>query len=413
MAGIDLTTADKILKVLYLPPVREMLNNSTVLLNRIEKDTSTQMVGGKDFTVPIHKTRNEAAGIGRAENGTLPTAGQQGYGNAIVPNKYIYGSIQVSGPAIAATRSQAHAFVQALTSEMKGLMKDTRRAVNRQLHGDGVDALATYVSGAGTTSGVADDGLGNIFTHLPAGDAVTVDLLDSGSSYAVLDSAVTITRGASNGSTGYAVTLSGNISGSAADGDVWVPSGTKGYQMMGIAGIIDNGNPPLLSGGLHGRTVASDPKWVAQVLGSYSSLQDISFSFIQQGLSELATNSDYTEEDIKFFLMNFPVRDKYVELCTNERGFYNTMTLDGGFEAVEYNGKGFVPDPQCKRNTIWGINPDTMKIYRSSDFDWMDLDGGVLDRVSGVDAYTATLFHYGDLGCSMRNGNIGWFGIRE
>ncbi len=412
MAGMDLTTADKILKVLYLPPIREMLNNSTVLLSRIEKDSSTQQVSGKDFTIPLHKSRNEAAGVGRGEDIDLPTAGQQGYTTAIVPNKYIYSSIRVTGPVMAATRNSAGAFVDALTSEIKGVMADTRRSVNRQLHGDGVDALAYYVSGTGTTSGVADDGMGNIFTHLPAGDAITVDLLDASASYAVLDT-YTITRGASNGSTGYAVTTSSNIDGSAADGDPWVVSGTKGYQMMGIDGIIDDDDPPLLSGGLHGLPVSSNPKWVSQVLGSYASLQDISFPFIQQGLSELAINSDYTEEDVKFFLMNFGVRDKYVELCTNERGFYNVMTIDGGFEAVEYNGKGFVPDSQCKRNTIYGIVPETLKIYRAADFDWMDKDGAVLSRVSGRDAYVATLFHYGDLGSSMRNGNIRYKGVRE
>jgi hypothetical protein len=409
MAGIDLSTADKILKVLYLPPVRELLNNSTVLLSRIEKQV--QQVGGKSFTIPLHKSRNQAAGIGRAEAGTLPTAGQQGYTEAILPNKYVYGQIKVTGPVLAATRSNAYAFVEALTSEMKGLVKDTKRAVNRQFHSDGVDALATYVSGTGTTAGVADDGLGNIFVHLPAGEAVTVDLLDITNSYAVLDSAVTATRGASNGTTGYAVTLSANISGTAADGDVWVPSGTKGNQMMGIAGIIDDADPAL--GALQGLAVASNPLWKAQVIGSDSSLQDISFPLIQQGLSELAINSDFTEEDVKFFLMNYGVRDKYVELCTQERGWFNTMKIDGGFEAVEYNGKGFVPDSQCRRQRIYGITPETMKIYRSSDFDWIDKDGAVLSRVSGEDAYGATLFHYGNLGVSVRNGNVVYKGIRE
>jgi hypothetical protein len=62
---------------------------------------------------------------------------------------------------------------------------------------------------------------------------------------------------------------------------------------------------------------------------------------------------------------------------------------------------------------MYGIVPETMKIYRSSDFDWMDQDGAVLRRVSGVDAYGATLFHYGDLGVSQRNGNIVYKGIRE
>lgn len=418
MAGIDLSTADKILKVLYLGPVRELLNNSTILLNRIEKDTSTQMTGGKSFTVPLHVDRNEAAAIGRAENGTLPTAGQQSWNQAIVPNKYLYGQIRLTGPVMAATKGSQHSFVDALTAEMKGLVKDTRRAVNRQLHSNGIDALATFVSGAGSTSVVVDDGQGNAFTHLPGGKARTVDLLDASSNYAALNSGITITRGTLNGTTAYNATLSSSANASAADGDVFVPAGTQsgltGYQMMGIAGIIDNTDPPLLSGGLHGVTVAAEPDWAAQVIGSDSSLQDISFPFIQQGLSELASNSDFTEADVAFFLMGFPVRDKYVELCTNERGWYNTMTLDGGFEAVEYNGKGFVPDPQCRRNRIYGIVPETIKMYQMNDWDWVD-KGGVLVRVSGttVDAYGATLFKYGDLGCSQRNGNIVYKGIRE
>lgn len=415
MAGIDLTTADKILKVLYLPPVREMLNNATVFLSRLEKDSSTQVVGGKEFTIPLHVSRNEAAFVARDENGTLPTAGQQGYKTAIVPNKYTYGRIRVTGPVMAATKSSANAFVDALTSEMKGLVKDTRRNMNRALHSDGVDALAYYLTGTGTTSGTADDGQGNPFVHLPAGDPVTVDLLDAGSSYAVLDT-YTITRGAV-GASSVAVTTGSNIDGSAAAGDPWVVSGTVvggvGLGIMGLQGIVDNADPPLLSSGLHGLTVASNPKWVATVVGSDSSDQDLTFPLLQQGLSEFATNSDFSEADIKFFLSSYGVRDKYVELCTNERGFVNTMTMDGGFEAVTYNNIGFVPDSQCRRQRIYGIVPETIKIYRSSDFDWMDRDGAILNRVSNVDAYEATLFHYGDLGVSQRNGNIVWKGINE
>lgn len=420
MAGMTLSTADKILKVLYLPPVREMLNNSTVLLSRLEKDSSTQNVSGKDFTIPLHNSRNQAAAVGRGEavNKTLPTAGQQGYGTAIVPNKYLYGSIKVTGPVLAATKGSANAFVEALTSEMQGLVKDTRKAFNRQLHGDGVDALAYFVSGT-TTAVIVDDDLGNLFTHLPAGDAINISVLDASSSYAQFATVNggTITRGAATG-TGFAATLStGADTASMADGDPIVVQDTVysgvGYNLMGIKGIVDNVDPPLLTGGLHGRTVAADPKWAAQVIGSDSALQDLSFPLIQSALSELATNSDFTEQDVKFFLMNYAVRDKFVELCTNERTWFNTMKIDGGFEAVEYNGKPFVPDPQCRHNRIYGIVPETMKIYRSSDFDWMDRDGAVLDRVSGEDSYIATLFHYGDLGVSQRNGNLVIKGVRE
>lgn len=81
------------------------------------------------------------------------------------------------------------------------------------------------------------------------------------------------------------------------------------------------------------------------------------------------------------------------------------MKLDGGFTGVSFNGKPWVTDSQCKRNTVYYIVPETLKIFRSSDFDWMDMDGAVLSRVAGEDAYEAILFHYGDLGCITRNGN--------
>jgi hypothetical protein len=409
--AMNLSAASDVLKVFYLPPVREMLNNATILLSRIEKDSSTQDVSGTSFTVPLHKSRNEAAGVGRGDGGALPTAGQQGYAKAVVPNKYVYGRIQVTGPVIAATKNSAGAFIKAIESEMKGLMRDTKRAVNRQLHGDGIDALAYYVSGTGSTSGTVDDDLGNGFTHLPAGTAVNVDLLDASSSYSVLQS-TTITAGAISAAS-VAVTTGANISGSAADGDPWVVTGTKDYQMMGIKGIIDSVDPPLLTGGLHGLTVASNPWWTAQVVGSDSSPVDISFPLLQQVFTAIATNSDYSEADIKFLLTSYQIRDKYVELCTNERRFYNVMKLDGGFEAVDYNGKPLVPDSQCRRQRIYFIVPETLKLFRSADFDWMDKDGSVFSRVSGYDAYEAVLFHYGDLGCIARNGNGVLKGIND
>ena len=158
MAGLSIPGAANILKNLYLPPVRELLDNSTVLLKYLEKEI--QDVEGTNFTIPIHTSRNQSAGIGIAENGTLKAAGVQGYGSAIVPSKYLYSRIQVSGPVIAATKSNKGSFLRALDSEMKGVTKDTRRAFNRQLHSDGRDALGFWVSGA-TTSLVFDDGLGN------------------------------------------------------------------------------------------------------------------------------------------------------------------------------------------------------------------------------------------------------------
>ena len=97
--SFDLTAAANILKVRYLGPIREQLNNSTILLKRLQREGGYVDVSGKTFTVPLHTTRNSSAGSGRADMGALPTAGQQGYAVAVIPNAYQYGRIQVSGRA--------------------------------------------------------------------------------------------------------------------------------------------------------------------------------------------------------------------------------------------------------------------------------------------------------------------------
>lgn len=427
MTGLDLTVAANVLKTFYLPPVREMLNNSSILLSRIDRDETTQDVSGTSFTVPLHTGRNTSAGSGRAESDAngLPTAGAQGYSRAVVPNKYLYGRIQVSGPVIAATKNNAGAFIRAIESEMKGLLRDTKRAVNRQLYSPGFDVLA-YWTGTGTTSPQnVDDGAGYAFTHLPASGTVKCNLIDATDYYTPGDAsptttALTVTLGA-EGTGVYAITFTGTINGiTPADGDILVPQNScaqataaASYTMMGLGGIISVNDPMGMSGGLHGLTVASNAWWKSQIVGTHGTPVDLSFVNMQKVFSRIAANSDFSEKDIKFLLCNYNVRDKYVELCVNERRYYNTMTLDGGFEAVEFNGKPIVADPQAPHGKLLYITPECLRIFRSADFDWMDKDGSTFSRVANQDAYEATLFHYGDLGCVARNGLGALEGISE
>jgi len=407
MAGLDLSAAGNVLKTFYLPPIRKMLNNSTVLLSKLDKDSSTQDVDGTSFTVPIHYGRNLSAGKGVAESAALPAAGSQKYSKAVVPNKYVYATIEVSGPVVKATRTNAGAFIRAIDSELKGAMQDMKKAVNRQFHGDGADKLGVWTTGDDTSGTTIDDGDGYVATHLPVGQAITCDLIDTNDDDVRGDSIV-VTLG-DESATGFAVTWTGSVSGSA-DGDYLVLEDSLGYQMMGIAGIIDDGDPVIPAGGgtrtgLHGIAAATNSWWKSQVVGADDSKQDLSFVNMQRVLSKIAINSNYDEKDVKFLLTSYQVRDKYYELAVNERRFVNTMTLDGGFEGLDFNGKALVPDSQCKLGRIYFIVPETLKIFRTSDFDWMDRDGAVLSRKEGYDVYQATLFHYGDLGCVARNGN--------
>lgn len=408
MALLTLSAADALLKVRYIGPVRDQLNNKTVLANRLDRDSSTQSVDGKSFTVPLHYKRNNQAGSGRADNGTLPSVDSQASVTAVVPNKYIYTTVEVTGPTMAATRTNIGAFVRAIDDEVRGATRDMKKAFNRQLHSNGIDALGYWTTADDTSGTVIDDGQSNAFTHLGNG-STRCDLLDASASYATIGDSIVVTLGTEDTTTpGWNVTWTGTVSGSA-DGDVLAPEdsvvGGVGYSIMGIDGIISSSNPPLLGSGLHGLAVATYPWWTAQEFSNSGTKRPLTLALMQRPLSQIAVRSDYDESDVKFLLGNVWVRDKYEQLLIADKRHVNTLELDGGFSGLDYSGKPFVVDTQCKRNTIFYVTPETMKIFRNEDFSWMDMDGKIWHRRENKDSYFATLFHYGDLACVSRNGN--------
>lgn len=406
------SAATPILKEVYLPMVQELLPNATPLLAQIEKEV-TPTEGG-NFVVAVHRTRNEAAGTGRGELETLPTAGQQGYVRAVVPIKLLYSRISVSGKAIAATRSNKGSFVRALDQEMQLVMKDTKRDFNRQLNGDGTDALA-YWTGTDNTSGTnVDNNLGDGSTHLPVG-SFSGDLIDASDHSTVILSNRTFTRGAV-GTSSTAVTWSGaDATVATADGDYIVKTGTLGKQMTGIQAVVSASNPPLLSGGLHGLPVTTYPDWVATVVGSDSTPEDFSFPKFQQLFSRIIVESDADDRDLNFIHSHPAIRDTYVKACQDQRVFYNTMKLDGGWEVVTYNGKPWSADVQCRRRAIFVLSPSALRLMQMAPLDWMDKDGSIFYRLSGgdIDGYGATLFGYMELGCLVRNQHGLYAGINE
>jgi hypothetical protein len=427
--AFDTSAASEILKTLYLPPVREALNNSTILLSKIEKKEVETV--GKNATFPIHYGRNISAGIGVAEGGTLMVAGNQVFKTAVVPLKYLYGRIELTGQAIKATRNDRGAFVRALSSEMKGLTKDFKRALNRQLHGNGLDVLGvTTAAFTATGTLTADDGNGMPYVHIPSGQTIYVDILDPATG------ASRLTVGANGyptatwtSATSTAVTLTMVLPASTtqsggADNDLIVPahktastiSGvTPGLslQMMGIEGIINNTDPLATSTGLHALAVGTYPWWAAQVSGADTAFVDLKTSSLQGLFSKIETNSDFTEDDVEFILCSPQARDKYAEVCIAERRSFNTMKLDNGFKGVSFNGTPIVSDPQCRHGRFYFVVPETMAIYRMSDLEFLEMDGNVWHRREDKDQFTATLFQYADLGCEIRNGNAVLKGVNE
>jgi hypothetical protein len=399
--AFTVANADAVLKNRYLGPIREQLENSSVLFKEIDKETKLKP-SGKNWTVPLHTGRNLTAGFGRDVGATLPTPSQQSYDVAVIPKSRQYGRIEISGDAFTSTRDDAGAFVRALSSEVDNCVRDMKKSFNRQFHSDGTDALAFH-TGVDDASGFSlDDNRGNGFVFLKPN--MVVDIIDAGDNTTKRGDSITVSTVAAPGTTTVAVTTGSNPA-STEDGDYWVLEDTLGQQLMGIAGIISNANPPLLSGGLHALPVSTKTYWVAQVNSNSGTNRTLTPLLMRRVMSQIASNSDFKIEDIKFILTSFEVQDEYYNTMVAQKQYPNTLTLDSGYSGLDFSGIPVIADPDCRKNRMYYIVPDSMKIFEEAPLDWMDRDGGVLHRVENQDMYRGTAFTYFNLGCLNRNAN--------
>ena len=388
--GSTLSTFDAILKTQYLGPIREQLNSSSVLYSRLEKNEDS--VVGKNFTIPLHYGRNEGVGA-RAEGGTLPTAGNQAYKECIVPMRYQYGRIQITGPTIKAARSNEGAFLRAVDSEMRGLERDMKSSMNRQAFGDGTGLLATVAASGSGTSTVVVDSTAKLRVGMP------IDIIVKTTGAATAGLAGTTVASITNATT---FTISGTLAGSPAGTYGVYIAGSRNNEMMGLSGIVSD------TATLQSLDVASYPWWKATVQANGGTNRAISDTLLQTAIDTLEANSSGM---CTAMYTSFGVRRAYQALLTNTKQLVNTQKLQGGYEAISYLGgsHGVIPiiaEKDAPANKIFVVDEDELAIFRLADFDWMQEDGSILSRVSGVDAYEAVLYVYQELGTSMRNAHV-------
>lgn len=399
--GQTLSEFDQALKIDYLPVVREQLNNDSYLLTKIQRNERD--VSGKQWQMTAHYKRNTGVGAG-SETG-LPTAGQQAYANPYGVVKYNRGRIQVSGPVLAASRDDKGAMVRALDSEIKGVTTDLKQELNYQLHNDGtaVRALINGDPGTDSTTTVDNPGTRYLYEGLPIDilDPATGDITTSGTGQTVLS----ITDDVN-------FELSAAHNADVADNDWIIRTGARvvgggslaanpSYEMMGLKGIIDDATYVTT---LHNLSRSSYSWWKSATFSgddNSGTLRDLSLELMQAGVSAVEKEG----EVVDLILCDHALRDAYAALVVADKRFVNTMKLDGGFSALEFNGIPLVADIDMPANTMFFINTASLQLMQMGDWNWMDRDGAVLSRVADADAYEAVIYWYADLACSKPKAN--------
>jgi hypothetical protein len=408
-----LSTVDAILKDDYKEYL-DNLNEANFILSQVE--TRKDTVQGRIARHAVHLGRSSGVGA-RAEGGTLPTAANQSYATVPVPVRYVYGRIQLSGPTIKQAVTDRGAFIDALDAEMEGIKKDAMKDVNRQLWGTsngviaqcGTTTTSATVVLASTTGSTAlrqlffDGGMvvdiGTVASPTTVASARTITSVDeTNKTIAISGAAVTTTSS-------HFVFRSGAGGASSNTGQ----PGDGQIELTGLQTIVDD------TAVLHTINPSSQPKWKSYVNSNGGTNRSITETLITGSIMKTLTNSGkkpsllVSAEGVNLAISNL--------LLSLKRNMEQT-SLKGGYAGIQFyspsvSGKGdeaptaLYADFDCPNNRLYGINPEVLTYHQVGDgFQFMDLDGAVMNRKPDVDAYEATLYAYGELACRQRNAHF-------
>lgn len=392
--GLDTSTASAALKEDYQPVIRDQLNDINVVLSQVERNSED--TEGLEAVLSLHVTRNPGVGA-RAEGGDLPTAGNQGYVKERVPLKRNYGRLQVSGPVIRAMKSDKGSWTRAVESESKGLVKDLKKDVNRQVNGTsngviatcGTTTASTTVTLAATTSAVAmrqiENGMvidiGTVASPTTIASARTVSAVNRTAKTFVISGAAVTT------SASHFIFRSG--------------AGGTGIEITGLQSIV------LDSGTLHSVDPTTYDSWVSYVSSNSGTNRSFTESLLEVAMDEANIASGETSWLV---VTSHGAARNFAAQLKSLRRYNDTVAIKGGFKglAVETpsGSATLVTDRDHVANQAVGLSTSHLTQYEASDWEFMDDDGAVLNRVANKDAYEATLFKYHELATDERNAHF-------
>lgn len=396
-----LSNADAALKEFYLPGVRKQLNDDVMLLAQVEKNTRD--IEGRRAVLSVNLKRN--AGVGaRPDGGTLPTAGQQGFGEERIPLKYNYARGEITGPTMRAMKSDKGSFVRALTFETDRMQSDLKRDVNRQLWGNADGKIATLtvnnntvtLSLATATSAVQmrqfEEGMvvdiGTVAAPTSVTSAATISSVDATNKTITIGSAVTT-------ATTDFVFRSGSVGVSVC------------YEVTGMQAIVDS------TGALFNLNpaTAGQGSWKSVETGSVGTWAESTYAAHIHAIQiaggkwpNLAIASDGVHRAIASGL-------------TALKRFPGTVEVKGGYKGLDFTAAGptvpIVWDRDCPSGSLYTVNTSHLIEFVNGDWDFMNEDGAILSRVSNKDSYEFTLYRDHELATDQRNTHGKLTGITE
>lgn len=425
----DLASFNSALKTVYKGPIRDQVYSNHILLDGCRTRNATEKLdapqGSRDFkgikplsegiefagqgwVMPLHYGGNAGVGF-RGENALLPGAGKQSYTQITGTLRYLYLRTYWTGQVIRLSDKNTGAFVRAVNEEIKRGTDDAKRALTIDAwtarDANGTSPLATVTTGVNNaTQAVSGTQWFRVGDYVEVIDPTGVTYRNATVSLqvtAVNPSAQTITLSAAVTSTtgDYIVRAAPNSTNTARNNDLT-------QSTNGLLNIISD------TGVLHGLNPATPGMdfWKSYVKAVGGAVSD---TVLRDAVDNVGLNSGIDGGLIGLWTRG--IRNAYAATLTSLKRFNDaeSVTLRGGFKALMFDENPMVVDDFCPMGNVVFINPEDLFWAEASDFEWMDQDGSVLNRVPDRDAYEASMFKYYDLGTTRRNAHARLTGVTD
>lgn len=395
---LTLTTADAVLKDDYQGPVRKQINDRVKLAAQVAKNTKDLV--GRRAVIPCHISRNTGVGS-RAEGEVLPTAGNQGTVEQLVPLRSHYGRIRLSRQVISRMASDRGAFVRATKLEMEGIRDDTSRDYNRQLWGtsDGVIASCD-TGGASATVSLLAATPEQVMVNFAEG--MRVDIGTAATPNSLVDGEVIQSVDIAN----RTITVTTSISTTAGTHFVY-RAGSGGTspqrELTGIQTIVED------TGALFGIDPSTDTfTWAAIVEDNSGTARPISENLVARAMHRTENRSG---KEVDQLWAEDGVYRSAANLLQAYKRIVNSVDLKGGHKGIEFTAGGMtavlVRDRDAPVGELYGLCTPELCEWIDEDWSWEDLDGAVLSRAAnGTHEFEAYWFKFSEFGTTRRNAHF-------
>jgi hypothetical protein len=301
--------------------------------------------------------------------------------------------------------SDRGSFNRAIDGETKGVVRDLRNDYNRQIYGDGTGAICLIGADTTTNTGtiVAADANAVVYRQLRVGMYIDIGTAASPTATAENRQITSIDTTAGtfvfDGAEVAVVTANDRVTRTGTGG-----TGATQKEITGLRAAVAS------SGTYLGITTSEASNWVSYVNSNGGTDRAVAETMFTQAQMEVSVRSG---EETDLWVTDAGVHRAVAALLTTNKRYLNSVELQGGYSALDVssvgqgnsggNTVGLFWDKDCPFGEAYGLCTKRIQHYRMSDWEFMDDDGSVLNRVPNTDAYEATLFLYSELATDARN----------